>query len=364
MQKKLIALAVAGLVAAPAFAQSNVTIYGVVDAYFGLVNGKTAGDGDTKAVVDGGLLAGSRLGFKGSEDLGNGLKAEFVLEQGFNVDDGTINAGGSQFFQRQAFVALNSSMGKLGLGRQYAPGYGISAEFEATGGAIIAPQSILSNAAKMTITPNSSARWDNSVAYASPNFSGLTVNAIWGVGTENQSAEKDGRRFGLGVKYANGPIGVAYVYHKAYGTPNDKANPVIPAGVGNSSQNEHYLGGSYDFGMFKLVGSYQTVGGDTGDAGVPAKADAKLWQLGGVVPVGAGNVHVVYGKLDSDASQSDAKSFALAYTQGLSKRTTVYAGLNRTSNDDNVAYGLGGTTYPYDNGEAQTIYAVGVNHKF
>ena len=354
MQKKLIALAVAGLVAAPAFAQSNVTIYGIADAYFGFVNGKTAGDGDTKAVVNGGLLSGNRLGFKGSEDLGNGLKAEFVLEQGFNIDDGS--SASSRAFHRQAYVALNSSMGKLGIGRQYAPGYTATYVYEATAGAIIAPQAVLAGAGvaggtpTAQIQPASTQRIDNSLSYSSPNFGGLTVSGIWGVGTENQTDEKAGRVLSVGANYANGPIGVAYVY-----------NQLNSAIDGNDKQREHFLGGSYDFGMFKLLASYQTVGGDTGAAGLAA-ADAKIWEIGGVVKVGAGNVHVAYGKLDSDASQSDAKSFALAYTQGLSKRTTAYAGINRTSNDDNVNYGLGGASY--DTGEAQTIYAVGLRHTF
>lgn len=347
MQKKLIALAVAGLVAAPAFAQSNVTIYGIADAYFGFVNGKTAGDGDTKAVVNSGLLNSSRLGFKGSEDLGNGLKAEFVLEQGFNIDDGS--SASSRAFHRQAYVALNSSMGKLGIGRQYAPGYTATYVYEAIAGAIIAPQAVLAGAG-FDIQPGSTQRIDNSLSYKSPNFGGLTVSGIWGVGTEDQTDEKAGRVLSVGANYANGPIGVAYVYNQR----NSVAD-------GNDKQREHYLGGSYDFGMFKLLASYQTLGGDTGAAGLAA-ADAKIWEIGGVVKVGAGNVHVAYGKLDSDASQSDAKSFALAYTQGLSKRTTAYAGINRTSNDDNVNYGLGGASY--DTGEAQTIYAVGLRHTF
>lgn len=321
MQKKLIALAVAGLVAAPAFAQSNVTIYGVADAYFGLVNGKTAGDGDTKAVVGSGLLSGSRLGFKGSENLGNGLKAEFVLEQGFNIDDGT--GASSRAFHRQAYVALNSSMGKLGIGRQYAPGYFATATYEATGGAIIAPQAILAGAG-FDIQPASAQRIDNSVSYSSPNFGGLTVSGIWGVGTEDQEDEKAGRVLSVGADYSNGPVGVAYVYNQRSAVAD-----------GNDTQREHYLGGSYDFGMFKLLASYQTVNGDTGAVGLAA-ADAKLWEVGGIVKVGAGNVHVAYGKLDSDATQSDAKSFALAYTQGLSKRTTAYAGINRTRDRKSV----------------------------
>ena len=87
MQKKLIALAVAGLVSAPVFAQSNIQIYGVADAYF--KGGKFMGE-DTMGVDSGGL-AGSRIGFRGEEDLGSGLKAVFVLEQGINIDTGKFS---------------------------------------------------------------------------------------------------------------------------------------------------------------------------------------------------------------------------------------------------------------------------------
>lgn len=352
MNKKLIALAVSGLLAAPAFAQSNVTIYGVADAYFGLVNGKqtTTGKSDTAAVVGSGLLSGSRLGFKGSEDLGNGLKAEFALEQGFNSDDGSSSSG--RAFHRQAYVALSSSMGKVGLGRQYAPGYAATSTYEATGGAAIAPQVILAGAG-FKIQPGSSQRIDNSITYASPNFGGLTINGIWGVGTEDATDEKAGRVLSIGANYANGPIGIAYVYNQQNSTTN-----------GNDTQREHYLGGSYDLGMITLLASYQTLGGDTGAGGGLAAADAKLWELGGIVKVGAGNVHVGYGMLNSDAAKSDAKSLAIAYTQNLSKRTTAYAGINRTSNDDAVSYGLTGSNGLDRAGEAQTIYAVGVRHKF
>lgn len=87
---------------------------------------------------------------------------------------------------------------------------------------------------------------------------------------------------------------------------------------GNDKQREHYLGGSYDLGMVKLLASYQTLGGDTGMGGGLAAADAKMWEIGGIVKVGAGNVHVGYGMLNSDAAKSDAKSLAIAYTQNLS----------------------------------------------
>ena len=105
MQKKLIALAIAGLVSAPAFAQSNVTIYGVADAAIGIGE---HGDNDFQGVVNG-ILSGSRIGFRGTEDLGNGLKAVFTLEQGFNIDNG--NSSSSRAFHRQAFVGVAGGLG-------------------------------------------------------------------------------------------------------------------------------------------------------------------------------------------------------------------------------------------------------------
>ena len=86
MQKKIIALAIAGLASSAAFAQTNVQIYGIVDAAMAYVNNSQGRDG---FAVQSGVLAGNRIGFKGTEDLGNGLKANFVLEQGFNLNDGS-----------------------------------------------------------------------------------------------------------------------------------------------------------------------------------------------------------------------------------------------------------------------------------
>ncbi|MBP6998627.1 MAG: porin, partial [Tepidiphilus sp.] len=148
MQKKLIALAVAGLVSAPVFAQSNIQIYGVADAYM------KYGDfmGDDAMGVDSGGLAGSRIGFRGEEDLGSGLKAVFVLEQGINIDSGKStgmtgdddkNNNGDQTFTRQAYVGLKGNFGQVALGRQYAPGY-FTGEYDALLNASISPMSLLS----------------------------------------------------------------------------------------------------------------------------------------------------------------------------------------------------------------------------
>ncbi|MHB1373019.1 MAG: porin [Thauera sp.] len=360
MQKKLIALAVAGLVSAPAFAQSNVTIYGVADAYMGF---GSHGDNDFAGVESGGLSS-SRLGFRGTEDLGNGLKAVFTLEQGFNISNGTGVGNAS----RQAFVGLGGSFGTVSLGRQYAPGYDF--QYDVMASAPIGPQFILSTDAGMTITPNNGARWDNSVAY-NGSFSGLKVRAIYGMGNKEDSYKvgtklmdpSDDDRFGLGVEYANGPLKVGAVYHYL-------TDPAEIAGA-SDDQQEWLVGGSYNFGVLTLAGSYQEVEGIGNRKGV----DADLWQIGVLVPVGAaGNVHLAYGEVDFDINamgvneSAKAKSYTLAYTHALSKRTTAYAGWNRTDNDNGLGLGLvdyiqpaGATTY---GGDESDLFFVGMRHTF
>jgi len=367
MQKKLIALAVAGLVSAPVFAQSNVTIYGVADAYMGF---GSHGDND-KAGVDSGGLSGSRIGFRGTEDLGNGLKAVFTLEQGFKIDTGAENDG-STAFQRQAFVGLSGAFGTVSLGRQYAPGYDFL--YDAFASATVGPQAILSSQSGMTITPSNGARWDNSVAY-NGSFSGLKVRAIYGMGNNEDSYEvtdlvtgvtklmdpSDDDRFGLGVEYANGPLKVGAVYH--YLTDGFETDL-------SDDQQEWLVGGSYNFGVLTLAGSYQEVEG----IGNLKGADADMWQIGVLVPVGAaGNVHFAYGEVDFDIDtaaskeSAKAKSYTLAYTHALSKRTTAYAGWNRTDNDSGLDLGLveyigpAGANY---GGDESDLFFVGMRHTF
>lgn len=344
MQKKLIALAVAGLVSAPAFAQSNVTVYGIVDMFVG--HSKA---GDTKAtdVLSGGL-AGSRLGFKGTEDLGNGMKALFTLEYGISPDV----SGGGLTFTRQSFVGLSGNFGTVTLGRQYAPGYYATAALGAVAAGPLDPIAVLTSG--LGIAPGSNARWENAVNYASPSFGGFSAQAIYsfsgksgdgtvvdGLGDRNRMDSND---VGLGLTYANGPLDVRYVYQAA-------------ENLTDVEQDEHLIGASYNFGVMKLTGSYQIA---KFDYATSKDRDVKVATIGGIIPVGAGNVHVSIGKRWDDNSNADAKSYGLAYTHGLSKRTTVFAGMNRTSNDDNAAFGsvLGIA------GENETAFAVGVNHKF
>ncbi|MGL1833104.1 porin [Rhodocyclaceae bacterium SMB388] len=366
MQKKLIALAIAGMVAAPvAMAQSNVTVYGVVDA---AVAAGSQGSEDFTGVVSG-ILAGSRIGFRGTEDLGNGLKAVFVLEYGLNIDENQgIGTGGLR--ARQQLVGLSGDWGTVALGRQYAPGYWAGVDFNAVNSAnLFDPHPTLAGAAGLSILAASPARWDSAVTYTG-SFSGLTVRGIWSArGVEQTTFDdatppnklldpSDDDAYGLGLTYKNGPLAVGVTYHSIQGNAG-----VTPS---TKTSDEWFVGGSYDFGFAKFVASYQ----DGSDLGNVKGNDADLWYVGAIVPVGAaGKVHVGYGESDQDGNgklvtdpdyrEGKAKSFALAYTHGLSARTTLYAAYNYVSNDDDTSAGFGEKT-----GKSQNLFGLGVNHRF
>ena len=331
-----------------------MTIYGVADAAVGFGG---HGDNDFSGVVSG-VLSGSRIGFRGTEDLGNGLKAVFVLEQGFDIGNGvaspqveavegsTAGNGTDSVFSRQAYVGLGGSFGTVSLGRQYAPGYFFN--YDAVLGAAVSPQSILSNNAKLTITPNSAARWNNSVAYTG-SFSGLTARAIYSMNAvETDPNPNDDDAYGLSLDYANGPLSVGGVYQVKQDNAED--------------QEEWGIGAGYDFGVVKLTGSYQAVDG----LGFVKGAEGDLWQVGVIVPVGAaGNVHLAYGEFDrDDLSNRGAESYSIAYTHALSKRTTAYVAYNNTENESGTnAFGLVAGSAG-DLGDDSDIFAVGVRHTF
>lgn len=334
MQKKIIALAIAGLASTAAFAQSNVTIYGVADAYYGNFSAKGT---DGFSGINSGGLSGSRIGFRGAEDLGNGLKAVFEYELAYNLDSNSTSAaaingtaaGNGLTTTRQSYVGLAGGFGTVVAGRLQTPGYYIG-KFDSLASAAISPQAILAANRGVTIAPSSAGRVNNAAAYISPNFSGFSAVAAYGFGEETVNNTERESVIGLGLNYANGPLAVGYIYHKV-------AN-VGATNVANAKFNdlkEHALGASFDFGVVKLLGSYQNV-----DVTNVQNDKDKIWQVGAVVPVGKGNVHAAYGKLARDAASSDSKSWTVAYTHGLSKRTTAYVGYNRTTNDTLATAGI------------------------
>lgn len=352
MQKKLIALAIAGLASSAAFAQTNVTVYGVADVAYEY---NQASGATFSGLKDGGWSQ-SRIGFKGEEALGNGLKAIFQMEYAAPIDQ---NQGFSNV--RQSWVGLSGNFGTVSAGRQYAPSFLLMGKFSANEVTSVNPMNVYYNAFKSMGTGNG-ARWNNSVAYTSPVFSGLTARAIYAFGANNASGSDaasavqdttDAQRIGLALDYANGPIGAAFIYQGQSETTD----------ATNDKYNSYYIGGSYDFGVVKAMASYQK------ESNEGAASDPSLWSIGAIVPVSAaGKVRVEYAQLNSDLAAGNDKSrgFGIGYTHDLSKRTTVYTYASKLFNDDNVgsgtAFSRAGTATA--NGDSNSNFTVGIRHVF
>ncbi len=392
MQKKVIALAVAGLVSGAAFAQSNVTIYGVVDAGYVHASGNNGNTGgpanDTFNGINSGVLAGSRLGFKGEEGLGNGLKAVFVAEYGLEVDGNYGVGNTSGLNTRQAYVGLShNKLGTVSLGRQYAAGFYAMAKNDILAtSASAAPLNLLTQATGMTIQAGSAGRINNSIAYTSPTFSGFSARALYGYGEQAASAGDGGNStsnrgtLALGGNYANGPLNLDVVYQTRQNLNNRAAVAAVAGNAGTAAVagvvtgavateddvNEWYVGGSYDFKVAKLVASYQTQDDKNGTSN--QQADAKVWAVGVMVPVfGKGTVHAGYSKLNWDngngaLANGDSSAWAAGYTHALSKRTTLFTTYTYVNNDN--ARAAAGNANVRATDENHNIFTAGISHNF
>jgi predicted porin len=386
MKKKLIAMAVAGLASGAALAQTNVTMYGVLDLAYvyssgsaGLVGGRNTFSGLT------GVGAGNRLGFKGEEALGNGLKAVFTLEYGLDPDiNQGIGTGGLN--ARQQFVGLAGNFGTVALGRQYAPGFNATARNDALDASDMAIQSSLSALNGYSITPNSPARFNNSITYTSNNLSGFTVSAIYGFGesrrtngqplqdrngdpivtyNDKEISTSDNGQLGFGLNYANGPINLDAVYQSRQNVRTEV--PLVP-GTGKDI-NEWYLGGSWDFKVVKLYGSYQALD-NKNDAVAIGVDDSDLWTVGVSAPIGPGTLGVSYGRLVTDRDLvQDGESWGagVQYTYPLSKRTSLYGAYSYFNNNRHVLVPGQVIAVPGDvgaRGESNYAVGAGITHSF
>lgn len=338
MQKKIIALAVAGLMSGAAFAQSNVTISGIVDMGWSHRSDNIVSSVNSKNSIDSGIQSGSRVQFAGVEDLGGGLKAGFVLEQGLFVDTGQARTDG--VWSRQSFLYMSGGFGTVAAGRQYTPQFNLLAAVDPFGYGTVGQVNNLYT---------STARLDNLVAYVSPSFSGFNVVAGYTAQAGGQEVAKDSgntRVWAINPNYKNGPILVGFNYHN------------IRLDTGSFSTKVWDLGGSYDLGMVKLAAVYGR------DLDIDAAGhDRKKYMLGLTVPVGAGAVLASYNKAKQDtAGNPNGRQIAVGYQYNMSKRTNLYAVYSDISNKDGATFSVGDSS----NGGAgyQQGLNLGVRHKF
>ena len=364
MKKSLIALAVLAASGA-AMAQSSVTLFGIVDTNVSYLDGVSNAAGtntDSKYGIGTSGNATSRLGFRGVEDLGGGLKAGFHLEGEIFGDDG--NASGFNF-KRRSTVSLAGGFGEVRLGRDQVPSYTKFISYDVFGQVGIGQFMGWSNwngNNQTTANNNNDAngiRSSNMISYYTPNFSGFTAGLGYGFDEKADTTNsKKGRYVGGYVAYDNGPLSVALSY--------DESSALVltsPAATG-ADRNRLTLGGSYDLNVVKLNAILQQTKDD-----VPGGSERKVnaYMLGASAPVGAGEVKLQYALYDQKAIDSKAHQISLGYVHNLSKRTAVYGTVAYMDNKDasklNLsAKGLG--TIDARAGDSQTGVQVGIRHSF
>jgi len=357
MKKTLLAAALIAGFAGVAQAQTpttNVTLYGLVDEAitYKSIDSYTGHDSQSITGVDSGIQSGSRWGLKGSEDLGGGLKANFVLESGFNADTGS-SAQGGLLFGRQSFVGLSGGFGEVRLGRQMVAGYELATLVDPFGAGFS------SAGMQSTFSSANALRVNNAAVYRSPvvnGFLGVVGYSFNAVSTEVAGLSNNPHATTVGLGYLNGPIVLLGSYEQ-----------VNVPGVSDSIK-QWWIGGTYDLKVVKLAAAYGqdknqlaalgTVLGPYGSTTTPGfgtSADAKQYMLGVTVPLGAGNLLGSFqNRDDKTTNNKDGRVVSVGYTYPLSARTNVYtylADVDGKNGNDNA-------------GIDRKEFAVGVRHTF
>ena len=373
MKKTLVALAALAVVGA-ASAQSTVTLFGSIDASVGVRELKQTGvfagaaANDRGPEVMSGQQNGSRWGMRGSEDLGGGMKANFNLTNGFNVDTATAAQGGL-LFGREAWVGLSGGFGAITLGRQVT--IMANGPWAITGGYANydAWSSTTANAGfgNARSVAQDVVRKDSSVQYQTPNMGGFTGTVMWAPGENGIVAGTNNTSYySLGLGYVNGPIGIQFGYEKdtlrtggaaavaAGFAVSQVTGLIVPVAavaatpLVQTSQNQWALGASYNFGIATISGSVIRASLGT--------SDDRGWAMGLSAPLGPVSLDFEYAREKTTtagvfASKADAINFRVNYP--LSKRTKVYALIS----DGNSNTGVVGK-------QSMSRYMVGMRHVF
>jgi predicted porin len=393
MQKKLIALAVAGLVSGAAFAQSNVTIYGTMDGTYDSVKatGSTSGGGnlDTRGRA---TMNSSFIGFKGSESLGNGLTAVFQIETGVgeNAAGGTNSTGGGTYgwANRDTMIAIAGGFGTVALGNLTGPARWLGAQMDVNSGAtgIGANTALIGKLGGGSGAGYFDQRFANAIAYISPSFSGFSGVVAY-VPNENRTTSTTATGSATNTSgwtaklaYVQGPITAAYAWTKIKDTGTAGFGP-LTTGLGGAtitSATDNRVGGKFDFGMGTVGLMYDQVKADL-VGGLNVKQN--VWYLPVTFNVGGGKIIAQYGQTGNvsgsavDGANLDmkAKHFEVGYEYSLSKRTIVKALYSQITNNRDARYDfLYGASAPNTTGVGSGVaagadpkgFSVGLRHSF
>ena len=346
MKKSLLALAALVSFAGAASAQSTVTLFGIVDAAYAHLS---AGGKSVKGITNSGLNS-SRLGFRGVEDLGGGMKAGFWIEGALSNDDG--NAAGQTWQRRSTVSLMGDAWGEIRLGRDYVPHFWNTTVYDPFGTNGVGQAMTYGLAGNVGGNITNQVRSNNTIGYFLPgNLGGFTGQFQIGFG-ENAGGVKTNNYVGGRLGYAAGPLSV----HGAYGKTEGLTDAADVKALN--------FGASYNFGVVvPMVFWGQEKAGNGGKV--------QAWLLGATAPFGQHEVRAAYSRYDikepAAVRNNDWNKFAVGYGYNLSKRTQMYATYARVSNkgaqNKTVSNnGLGGVTAAP--GGNSTGYELGLRHSF
>lgn len=297
-------------------AQSNVTLYGLVDAWAGSIKAPGA---DRAWVQQGGGMSTSYWGMKGAEDLGGGTKAIFAIEAFFRTGNGKPGRfDGDTFFARNSYVGLqNDRLGTLTMGRVTTQYFLSTILFNPFGDSYtFSPMVYHVFLGQVGQGVLGDSGWNNSVQYATPDFGGFQASGTYSF--SNTAGQFGQNKWSLGGNYFNGPLSATLTYQQI------KYDAVVGdlSAIGFTSQRAVLAGAAYDFKFVKLFGQYQHIQNRI----VTGNVNMNTGQLGVSVPLGTGSVLASYAYTKSSgASNVRRNTWAVGYDYPLSKRTDVYA---------------------------------------
>lgn len=354
MKLSTISCAVLSLACGLANAQTNVTVYGVIDV--GLKYDNSSSPSGRWSESTGNRL-GSRLGFSGSEDLGGGTRVAFTLESGFNPDDGTLNNGG-RLWGRQAWVGLEGGFGKLYVGRQYSATYLALKAIDPFKNQEAGDTQRTYGYGIGKIDPIS--RSDNTLTYQTPALAGWYVRGGYKFGESAQDSRTNSSKF-VNVVHESERWVANLSWQDSDGVPLGASTTqlgaiVAPTGLGSSTVRVRnaFAGVVYKLGFMKLHAG-------VGDTTFSALGETKIRNtlLGVTIPVPTGTVIASWNRTDlRDLADGAAQQIGIGYSHKLSKRTELYSSASWTRNDEQVALNA------HAKGASQHEFRGGIVHSF
>lgn len=380
MKKTLAAVAVLGAFAGSALA-ADVQLYGIVDEglAYSHVDLDNAADATDSFSMNSGMQSGSRFGFKGTEDLGNGLTVGFVLENGFSADTGADN---DTFFDREASLFIQGGFGKLAFGKIGSINCGTSSWAQIGVLSAFGTSNWGGYSNQIGSTASTGGVMDNTIAYQTPTFAGFTVYAQYSMGDDGSKNEVKGgvenessldRYYAIGAKYSNGPlnayIAVDSVNYRTLAMPNaddiDDSLTVTFGGNYDFGVAQVFFGAQY-FDEVKTFGSL--VGSDKLDNVFADKIKGYGLNLSANFPVAGGKIMAGLGFVDAEAADSE-KAFdgdefqryivSVGYDYPFSKRTDAYVVASYMQDSIDYKDALKSDVDP-----TAYTFVVGLRHKF